>query len=538
MIGAVTNVVVALAGCEVLAGATAGATSFTVVTALDLSEGGGDLVDEVGTVITYASASHETGVVVVAEPLPVDLPSGSLLTVSPAAPEVTAEVLIESGDGDETVLDALVPTQVAPSLPSGVREPGTEETVRLSVHSGALTVESVLDVDSTQRWGDSEMGADGLSSPTAVANVRSLASEEDVLIAGVPLLGSLLESGASETPGWLERFSAGVVARDGFNTQTDLRPAGEEWGYAGIGATLRAGRLYRVSATSTASSNVVGAITRVTLRYAYGGEAGLSSPVLAINELSPTTGTGTWMTGYMEGYIGSATDTAVDVLLTHVGLGGNPSRMGNAYLVIEDVGPQGSYGAGSLRIMAPASNPSPPPPPPPTVREYTSTWRATDHGTYRQSGVRRTDAADMVQGYASGGGINGHNQAACVFMGTAVAGETGKTISAALSEATLRKVELWLYFDHWWNSAGGTARIGKLGAQSIQSTLSASPSRSEPWKRDQGKWVALPVSWFTDSNRGITLGGGTSRLSTYYGRALGSNAKTAYRPRLRLTYTR
>lgn len=538
MIGAVTSVEVDHAGMETLEDAPVDATTLVAVSALDLAEEDGGELNIDGTVVTYVSADHETGVVVLADALTDPIPAGSWLAVHPVAPEITAQVLVEVDDGEgSTMLEAVVPAALATLLPEGIRDPGTEETVRLAMQGQTLVVAAVLDRDSSQSWGGTEVSEAGVTAAGTTIVADSLASMGDVSIAGVPLLGSILEAGG-ETPGWLERFSAGVVARQRFATITDPRPAGEEWGYGGIGATCRAGRLYRLSATIRAGTSAAGAITRARLRYATDAEADLSSTEIAMLDLAPTPSSTTYVSGYMEGFVGFSVDTALDVLLTHQGLSATQSRVASAALLIEDVGPQGTYGAGSLRFVAPAGTPTPPPAPPVTEREYTSTWRASDSSTYRQSGSRRTDVPDLIQGYASGGGINGHNQAAFIFGGNAVAGEVGKTVSQALSGGTLRRAEVWLYFDHWWNSAGGVARLGKLGTANLPSSLSASPTRSESWKRKQGRWVQVPVSWFTDSNRGVTLGGGSSRQAVYYGRAFGHAASTTYRPRLRLTYTR
>lgn len=540
MIGSVTMVHTTTAGAESAVTAGVGATTLTVLSAFDLGEAGGSLTSEDGSVVQYLAADHETRVVTLADALATEIPAGSWLSVHPIAPETTAEVLVATDDGDgSTNLLAVVPRHLVPSLPDGVREPGTEETVSLRMNLGALEVSSVLDRESKQMWGSTEVGDDGLNAPGATVLADSLSSLNDVTIAGVPLLGSILEQGG-ETPGWLERFSAGVVARQKFAATTALRPAGEEWGYGAIAATCRAGRLYRASATINAGSDVAGSTTRGRLRINTSGEADLSSAELARVDLVPTTGTGSYMSGYMEAFVGYATDTAVDVLLTHQGLGSTKSRVATAALLVEDVGPQGTYGAGSLRYLAPAgtSEPDPTPVLPVTEREYTSTWRANDSATYRQSGTKRTDAEDLVQGYASGGTINGHNQAAFVFTLGAIAGESGKTMSQALSGATLRRAEIWIYFDHWWSSAGGTARLGKLGYTTLPSALSATATRTESWKRKQGRWVQVPVSWFSDSNRGVTLGGGSSRQAVYYGRAFGHAAPTTHRPRARLTYTR
>lgn len=535
MHGKVAAVTTRLLGAEVVEDSTG--TTVLVDDAAPFDETGGSLTRD-GEAIAYVSADPQAETITLAEALTVA--AGELLDVDPPLPVVTATVVL--GDGGDAV-DARVPHAMKARLPEGVRDdPTTAETVTLEWSGSQLLVADVLGRDASQTWGDptgrgTDVGEGGIVVRDTMV-VDSLESLGDVRIAGVSLVGRVLDGASDE--GWLDRFSAAVVARQIFNNPTTQRSTGEEWTYAVLGATCRAGRVYRVSASVQAVPGVAGGVVACRLRVAAGGYAGQSSPQKARVDLGPAYSAGNAPFGYMQGFIGYSSDTDVELVVTYHGLSGATPTMNFAELVIEDVGPQGTYGGGSYRHIGPAD----PPPSTPAGREYTSTWIATQCGTYRQSGSRRTDVRDLVQGYVAAGAVNGHNQALVIFgASAAISGETSKTPAQALAGATLRKAEVWLHADHWHNSAGGTARLGKWGSSAglMPSSLNASPSLSVAgWKRDSSKWVTVPTSWFSDSNTGVTLGGGSSRFSEYYGRFTGiaSGTKYAHRPRLRLTYTR
>ena len=192
MIGAVTSVDVDHAGAEVLEDAPAGAMTLMVVSALDLAEDDGGELNVDGAVISYVGADHETGVVTLADALTDPIAAGSWLAVHPIAPEITAQVLVEvDGGTGSTTLEAVVPAAIASLLPEGFRDPGMEETVRLAMQGQSLVVAAVLDRDSSQSWGGTEVGESGVTAAGTTMVADSFSSLGDVTIAGVPLLGSV-----------------------------------------------------------------------------------------------------------------------------------------------------------------------------------------------------------------------------------------------------------------------------------------------------------------------------------------------------------
>ena len=365
----------------------------------------------------------------------------------------------------------------------------------------------------------------------------------DALIGGRSLLGSWADPPAEEA-GWLDLLPLGVVARQNFTATSATRAAGEEWGYAALKATLRAGRLYRVAASVEARAQVVGGVVVCRLRSA-DGSANQNSQLEGRVDLPPAATVSSTPQGYLEGYVSRATDTEVEILLTYQGAGGATPAMYSAEMVIEDVGPSGSYGGGSYKQIAPPATESEAPPPSTTTREYTSVWRASDSATFWADGSRRStsDAAgDLVQGSA---GSSSSQRGVALFTGTAVTGETSKTIGQALSGASVKKVEIFLYANHTYQSVGGRFLLGPLGSASVPSTLTSGvqgtvvkPSGSYI-KRGSGQWFTVGNNFFDSGNRGLVVGNRSTTNPTYYVRANGHAKGASYqRPAVRITYTR
>lgn len=118
------------------------------------------------------------------------------------------------------------------------------------------------------------------------------------------------------------------------------------------------------------------------------------------------------------------------------------------------------------------------------------------------------------------------------------------TIQSDLSGATVKKVEFYLYFDHWYNNAGGTAVIG-----THNSTATSAPAydgskddqdrkRVSGWAINAGKWVDMTSvvgsEFKTGASTGIVIGKGPSTSHEYYGKARGFGESGA--PKIRITY--
>jgi hypothetical protein len=109
------------------------------------------------------------------------------------------------------------------------------------------------------------------------------------------------------------------------------------------------------------------------------------------------------------------------------------------------------------------------------------------------------------------------------------------SIISDLSGATVKKIEVYLYFEHWWNNSGGTASIGYHGATSAPSTWNGSYANLQRSgiPKPGGVWITLPssthASWKSGAYRGVTLRAPSdSTSSTYYGYANPGACKLRY----------
>ena len=181
-------------------------------------------------------------------------------------------------------------------------------------------------------------------------------------------------------------------------------------------------------------------------------------------------------------------------------------------------------------------------PDPDPVSTYKKTYSATWSRSWNDAGnaIYATNG-DLKQGYISGSGTGGS-----LGNGISWVGFNFAAIQSALSGATVKKVEVFLYYNHWYNNAGGTAIIGThhstaTSAPSYSSSLDSNNRKSVGgWGRNVGKWVDITSvvgsEFKTGASTGITIGPGPSNSSTYYGKANGYSQSNP--PQLRITYTK
>lgn len=586
MIGSVVQVVTVPAGVELTAPAMVGATVLQVVDALDLAETGGWL-DASGTAVQYLAADHDIDTVTLAAPLTADVEAGTFWPTHPPAPQATAIVDVQDGDGEAVQLAAVVPAHLVPSLPDGIRLEDERETVTLDTVDGTLTVVDLPERAPLEVWGDPQgrhvqidedglsiwdvempdeaaepapfrstllggPGADQLLLSRADGTTYGLDAEGrfmatggdfagDIRVGGVPLIGTRLDGGDGEV-GWLDSAPLGVTAWRPFDQISAQRDTGEEWGYASIRATLRAGRLYRVTAFATALTGNTGGVINYRLRYTTDGSAvRVDSPILAL-DTTPGSPSGSWpMPGDMVGVIGYEVDTDLAVLVCYRGTSGATPTMTGATILIEDCGPVLDYAAGGYSTGGATAGSSTVTTPPQVTREYTSTWKVTSWRAYYGNGSQRSSSGELVQGYTPYYPSGGINRSAVLFNGGAeystVPGEVGKTMGTALTGATITRTEVVLTNRHWHSSAGGRVLFGSHPGTALPATLpSADPTAMRPstglWPVGARRWERVPNATFGPSSRILTIGGGSSTSTTYYGRFAATDVYA------RITYTR
>lgn len=338
--------------------------------------------------------------------------------------------------------------------------------------------------------------------------------------------------------GYMERFPRGPVtyAEIAGASLNALTGAGEV-GWFEMRATLKPNRHYglRISPFVCNYQSTGSCTYGIVARYTNNG----TSPTLASTELlrtyqtAPTASGGFWMSFAMpyrrifsttsdvdfriliSVFAGSASNTTISAFSTQ-----------SIYGVIEDLGPVMDNSAVVRNITS--GSPTPPAAP----KQYTRTYYASSSATYRGDGTKRTDTADIVQGYNS---FNGDGQGVVCF------GVTTPWLSD-LSGATVQKIEVYAYANSWYYNAGGTAKIKVHG---YSTPPGSSPSQttavsSAKWPKPGGRWVTLPSSLYAGFKSGTYKGFGFGPAGTtdleYYGRFNGEGQ--AYEPRIRITYTK
>ena len=180
--------------------------------------------------------------------------------------------------------------------------------------------------------------------------------------------------------------------------------------------------------------------------------------------------------------------------------------------------------------------------PPVTRQNYTTYWKSNASASYRGGGARRTDdpadtGGDMMHGLDPSG-FNGNNSSVALFTGGSYhstnTAEVGKTVSAALSGATINSVEVMLTTRHTYYSAGATVYYLHGTMTSLPSTY-VNPATnyygSSYFQLGQSKYVPLPKQVITSVTLGQAPGGAGN-----YARLAGATQGSA--PVLKINYTR
>lgn len=185
-------------------------------------------------------------------------------------------------------------------------------------------------------------------------------------------------------------------------------------------------------------------------------------------------------------------------------------------LVVEDRGPtQASVTNGVWLDSATA--------PPVAKNTYVKAYGAYDSMNYQGSNAQYAfDTGRMYQGLSPAG--YGNLKSLALFP----------DMTADLSGATINYIRVYFNFQHWYNNAGGTARIGVHGQTGIPITFGSNGvvATSGGWPKPGARWVDLPSSVFANfksgAYRGVTLEG-DSTYGTY---------GYADRPTIEISYTK
>jgi hypothetical protein len=165
--------------------------------------------------------------------------------------------------------------------------------------------------------------------------------------------------------------------------------------------------------------------------------------------------------------------------------------------------------------------------------EYTARWTRW----FRGDGSVHTDNGDAYQGYTPYYPANG-DQASQIGDFRRVS--SGQLLKDDLSGATMEKLEVYLYAEHWHYAAGGTAVIryhNNTGPGSLNNY--AGDKRIAGWARGEARWVDI-TEWaghFAGTGaKGIQVGPSGGTDPEFYGVFHGHTGSRP--PRLRATFTK
>jgi len=343
---------------------------------------------------------------------------------------------------------------------------------------------------------------------------------------------------------WLDERPRGLVSWEVFGA--DSASVAVETGFGEIGGLLYPDRVYRLSFRANYEVTTTTGQVDWRIRFTKSTDASTdaASPTVTSSQImlsqtgEGTTGRDHAWTDFMLFTTGETIPKNYRFLLTFNATGATNAQVwaygagvaslnptpdtAGVTMILEDIGPaeisqSGAYNTGGGTSKPPVTT--------------TKTWTATGTGSYRGDGSKRTDTTDGVQGYNS---ANGDQRAAFIFP---------NTITSTITGSTIKKIEVYLYANHWYYNSGGTALIKVHGLTSVPAsapTMTTAVS-SANWPKPGGRWVTLPSSFHagflagTYKGFGVGPSGGTNLL--YYGRFNGSGASSS-KPQIRITYTK
>jgi hypothetical protein len=349
---------------------------------------------------------------------------------------------------------------------------------------------------------------------TGGVNARTANFREDIVVAGRTLTSVLRDipgggragSGARNRTAWASAFVDGITT---------------EYGLIEASFILEVGRIYKITPFLywTRSANTT--YLEVHVRDGGSGNPTITSPILC-GWFATGGDNAAWTLPFSEPRTFEVTSSGAHRLLLTVKTGGGGSVNINdvwgqaPQMLIEDLGPSSgnpasiNTGGGSLG----GGTPQPPPPPPP--QQYFTEIGTDNRGTYRGNSTQRGDTGDVIQGWDPSG-FNGDGYGWFGFG------------NLPNIYGHVDRVDLYIYWNHWYYNSGGTAIISPIMAGN-GAALNSLKLRNDwyvpGWPKPGGVWVTVPNDWWslfaaTSSPRayGIGLGPSGGTNETYYGRA-------------------
>lgn len=162
--------------------------------------------------------------------------------------------------------------------------------------------------------------------------------------------------------------------------------------------------------------------------------------------------------------------------------------------------------------------------PEPTKRRYTKTYNSTGYRVYDNNGSDTSgNDKDVVQGLYAGGPSRLLRKGGWLFP----------SWTSDLSGAKIEKVEMYVYMNHSYYTAGAT----------VNACVWSSPMRDnltnfqqiKGWKRNTGKWITIPKAYHNGFKNGTYVGVGVKPTTSYAEQYARFNASGA---RVRITYVK
>lgn len=180
------------------------------------------------------------------------------------------------------------------------------------------------------------------------------------------------------------------------------------------------------------------------------------------------------------------------------------------------------------------------PPPSGTKQNYTTYWAASASASYRGNGTKRTDVGQEIVHGNDPSGYNGNGCGIALFMNGAYtstnSSETGKTLSAALTGATITACDVMLHPHHAYYNSGATI-FYLFSTYTIIPSSMANPGSNyygySSFAINESKYVPGPTNNIYTS---VIMGQAPSTDLSYYARLDG--AGYSYAPVMRVSYTR
>ncbi|MCA1841145.1 MAG: hypothetical protein LC723_12610, partial [Actinobacteria bacterium] len=465
--------------------------------------------------------------------------SGNRSQASPAA-NVTAQLIDDAHISDLTVSKITAGTITADWLLAGTIKTGVDGK-RVEVNSsgiqafnddGDLTTNISSDPSLTRDF-ISWRGSDG----SILASVNSLgdAGFQDANVAG-----TLLIQGTDILTEFLKR-PKGMIAYGSWSTATydiTMSSSTTETGYMEIDFIAEANRMYKINLFAEVEMSVADGRGYWTVRFEEGGEQPTIADSGQLNSMLNYCGSAAGdNTTHYQAFFGTFNPGIVRLLWCLNSSSGTQTifaSAGPSQFSVEDMGDVALFDNIAVRNDG-LGDAGSTPDAGPLVGNFT-TWEAKWTRTYVEDNSLRPASSTtlLYQGkYSSNYGQQ-----------KSLIGFDWNAIQQQLAGATLKKVELFLYAEHWYNDYGTAV----IGTHTLSNAVSTWPSGSVTanrltvpnWSKGAGKWVDIGLTLGAElqsgTSTGIALGPTTSTDFQYYGYFTGASGSNT--PKLRITYTK